>query len=58
MRIMLVDDHKLLRQSLKRQLEEFGHEVVAQRLQASRVGKTGEGQLAEFGRDARAGEGS
>ena len=29
MRIMLVDDHKLLRQSLKRQLEEFGHEVVA-----------------------------
>ena len=26
---MLVDDHKLLRQSLKRQLEEFGHEVVA-----------------------------
>ena len=29
MRIILVDDHKLLRQSLKRQLEEFGHEVVA-----------------------------
>ena len=29
MRIMLVDDHHLLRQSLKRQLEEFGHEVVA-----------------------------
>ena len=29
MRIMLVDDHHLLRQSLKRQFEEFGHEVVA-----------------------------
>lgn len=29
MRIMLVDDHHLLRQSLKRQLEELGHEVVA-----------------------------
>jgi len=26
---MLVDDHHLLRQSLKRQFEEFGHEVVA-----------------------------
>jgi DNA-binding NarL/FixJ family response regulator len=26
---MLVDDHHLLRQSLKRQLQEFGHEVVA-----------------------------
>jgi len=29
MRIMLVDDHHLLRQSLKRQFEELGHEVVA-----------------------------
>lgn len=29
MRIMLVDDHHLLRQSLKRQLEDLGHEVVA-----------------------------
>lgn len=29
MRIMLVDDHHLLRQSLKRQLEDCGHEVVA-----------------------------
>lgn len=29
MRIMLVDDHHLLRQSLKRQFEETGHEVVA-----------------------------
>ena len=29
MRIMLVDDHHLLRQSLKRQLEELGHDVVA-----------------------------
>jgi len=28
-RIMLVDDHHLLRQSLKRQLEDSGHEVVA-----------------------------
>jgi len=28
-RIMLVDDHHLLRQSLKRQLEDLGHEVVA-----------------------------
>lgn len=27
---MLVDDHHLLRQSLKRQLEDFGHEVVAE----------------------------
>lgn len=30
MRIMLVDDHHLLRQSLKRQLEDLGHEVVAE----------------------------
>ena len=29
MRIMLVDDHHLLRQSLKRQFEELGHEVVS-----------------------------
>ena len=29
MRIMLVDDHHLLRQSLRRQFEELGHEVVA-----------------------------
>jgi DNA-binding NarL/FixJ family response regulator len=28
-RIMLVDDHHLLRQSLKRQLEDLGYEVVA-----------------------------
>ena len=30
MRIMLVDDHHLLRESLKRQFEELGHEVVAE----------------------------
>jgi len=29
MRIMLVDDHLLLRESLKRQIQESGHEVVA-----------------------------
>ena len=29
MRIMLVDDHHLLRHSLRRQLEELGHDVVA-----------------------------
>jgi DNA-binding NarL/FixJ family response regulator len=28
MKIMLVDDHLLLRESLKRQFQEFGHEVV------------------------------
>ena len=29
MRLILVDDHQLLRDSLKRQFEELGHEVVA-----------------------------
>ncbi|MEI8391316.1 MAG: response regulator transcription factor [Actinomycetes bacterium] len=29
MRVMLVDDHQLLRESLRRQFEELGHEVVA-----------------------------
>ena len=30
MRLILVDDHQLLRDSLKRQFEELGHEVIGE----------------------------